>query len=266
MVEVTCSACGERFSYKDGRRGRPRKYCDGCRRIDSRPSRYVKKPPRPPVVGPACQERQGTHAGYYRHARAEEPPCELCRRAELTYQAARRGGGSTRVGWGRNRHRLEPPPTADCKFCGEQFTPKRRSDPERPWTETCSKSCSSKLALAAGRHIFQTSPRYGKWTPGGDPNVGRRRWQARRALLLNVESEPYTLAEVAERDGYRCGICRRKVRMDLRWPDPRSASVDHIVPLSLGGEDLKSNTQLAHLRCNLSKGNRVRWGQQLLIG
>jgi 5-methylcytosine-specific restriction endonuclease McrA len=34
------------------------------------------------------------------------------------------------------------------------------------------------------------------------------------------------------------------------------ASVDHIVPLSLGGPHTLDNAQLAHLRCNAIKGNR----------
>ena len=42
----------------------------------------------------------------------------------------------------------------------------------------------------------------------------------------------------------------------LAYPHPRSASLDHIEPLSLGGQHVHSNVQLAHLDCNMAKSNR----------
>lgn len=38
---------------------------------------------------------------------------------------------------------------------------------------------------------------------------------------------------------------------------PMSASVDHIVPLSRGGEHSMANVQCAHLSCNSSKGDQT---------
>ena len=38
--------------------------------------------------------------------------------------------------------------------------------------------------------------------------------------------------------------------------DPLSLSVDHVIPLSKGWEHSYSNTQPAHLVCNLKKGAR----------
>lgn len=75
----------------------------------------------------------------------------------------------------------------------------------------------------------------------------------RRARLHEAESERYTAIEIAERDGWRCGICGRRIGKSYRHPHPRSLSIDHIVPISKGGDDVKSNVQAAHLRCNLSK-------------
>tara|TARA_Y100001958_G_scaffold138805_1_gene112264 strand:+ start:735 stop:1565 length:831 start_codon:yes stop_codon:yes gene_type:complete len=42
----------------------------------------------------------------------------------------------------------------------------------------------------------------------------------------------------------------------LRYPEPLSASLDHIVPLSKGGENSAENFQASHLVCNISIGNR----------
>ncbi|MCW2898498.1 MAG: hypothetical protein JWO67_763 [Streptosporangiaceae bacterium] len=87
----------------------------------------------------------------------------------------------------------------------------------------------------------------------------------RRARLRGAEVESFTPAEVFERDRWICGLCRRKIRKDLRWPDPRSASLDHVVPLVDGGAHTRANTQASHLDCNLRKG--TGGSQQLsLIG
>jgi 5-methylcytosine-specific restriction endonuclease McrA len=44
-------------------------------------------------------------------------------------------------------------------------------------------------------------------------------------------------------------------------------SLDHIVPLSLGGSpDSPANLQLTHLRCNLAKRDRPAGEQLRLIG
>ena len=51
-----------------------------------------------------------------------------------------------------------------------------------------------------------------------------------------------------------CGLCAGDLDPDLRWPDPLSKSVDHITPISRGGQHEQDNLQWAHLRCNISKG------------
>ncbi len=101
-----------------------------------------------------------------------------------------------------------------------------------------------------------------------DPEYFRRAGRKRRALARGAKSEPYSLAEIGDRDGWRCQLCGRKVNPQLAYPDPLSGSVDHIVPLSLGGDDLRRNVQLAHLTCNRRKHTRsLPGGEQLrLIG
>lgn len=89
------------------------------------------------------------------------------------------------------------------------------------------------------------------------------RW--RRARRLGVVTEPYASEEIAERDGWRCQICRKRISRKLKWPHPRSLSIDHIIPVSLGGDDVKANVNATHLICNMHKG--VRGVNQLrLIG
>ena len=69
-----------------------------------------------------------------------------------------------------------------------------------------------------------------------------------------------------DRDNGRCQICMRKVNIKLKWPHPRCATRDHIIPLSKGGETSYKNMQLAHWECNRLKNNRpVPGGEQLRL-
>ena len=45
-------------------------------------------------------------------------------------------------------------------------------------------------------------------------------------------------------------------------PEPLAATLDHIVPLSCGGEHSEANVQLAHFLCNSTKSD----GQAVAIG
>ena len=76
----------------------------------------------------------------------------------------------------------------------------------------------------------------------------------RRAVRRGVEAEKFSPREIHERDGWICQLCDEPVDQDLAWPDPLSASLDHIIPLSHGGPHTRANTRLAHLVCNTRRG------------
>lgn len=79
----------------------------------------------------------------------------------------------------------------------------------------------------------------------------------RRAIKLKASIEEVNSNKVFNRDSWICQLCLEPVDPNLVHPDPRSKSLDHIVPLSKGGDHSYANTQLAHLVCNLSKGSRI---------
>lgn len=55
-----------------------------------------------------------------------------------------------------------------------------------------------------------------------------------------------------------CGICGREIDKSLKYPNPLSAVVDHIVPISKGGHPSDiNNLQLAHWQCNSRKSNKL---------
>lgn len=62
--------------------------------------------------------------------------------------------------------------------------------------------------------------------------------------------------KVFERDGWVCGICHQPVERGEIVPHPMAPTVDHKIPLSLGGSHTYENTQCAHFICNSRRGNQ----------
>jgi hypothetical protein len=89
-------------------------------------------------------------------------------------------------------------------------------------------------------------------------NAARKNHQ-RRALGVVL-----TVHELAQRDGTSCHICGKKVNMKLSGRTKYGPTIEHIFPVSLGGDNSRNNLALAHRHCNVSRGNRGH-SQLLLI-
>jgi hypothetical protein len=83
-----------------------------------------------------------------------------------------------------------------------------------------------------------------------NPNVIRSNNQRRRARKRDSLIENFNCLEIYERDNWMCGLCGKRVNKKLKYPNPLSASLDHIIPLAKGGKHSRANVHLAHLRCN----------------
>jgi 5-methylcytosine-specific restriction endonuclease McrA len=83
------------------------------------------------------------------------------------------------------------------------------------------------------------------------------RWQARQDQKRRTQVEPIRNQDVFERDGWICGICLACIDSELKWPDPMCATLDHVVPLSLGGDHTWENVRAAHARCNSGRGSQT---------
>jgi hypothetical protein len=66
-------------------------------------------------------------------------------------------------------------------------------------------------------------------------------WLSRREYAVWLRCEKYgapygrvNRAKVFRDSKWTCGLCGRPVNSRLRYPNPMSASLDHIVPLSVG--------------------------------
>lgn len=74
----------------------------------------------------------------------------------------------------------------------------------------------------------------------------------------NGEAEVIDLRTIAERDAWTCHLCQRPV-------DEKTWSLDHLVPLSLGGTHMRSNVALAHRLCNAVRSDLPLKETQLML-
>lgn len=57
---------------------------------------------------------------------------------------------------------------------------------------------------------------------------------------------------VYERDNYICQLCKEPT-------DPKTRTIDHIIPASCKGEHSYTNCQTAHRVCNIRKGAKLNY-------
>lgn len=84
----------------------------------------------------------------------------------------------------------------------------------------------------------------------------RKRQRRQRDRKRNGKGSGVTDAELlllAERDGWRCHLCGRKVDPRLARSHPSGPSPDHLVPRCDGGGNDPANLALAHLKCNVHR-------------
>lgn len=137
------------------------------------------------------------------------------------------------------RHRLRE---RTCEQCGVKFYPQKAPRPSAP-QRFCSIPCRTE-----GARIHD------------DPRAGSKASTRARKLLHTLTWDGIEDWQIFQRDDWVCQVrdCELgPIRYDLPWPDPRSPSVDHIVPLSLGGTDTAPNKRAAHLACNTRRGVRM---------
>lgn len=147
----------------------------------------------------------------------------------------------------RKRHELQDalrlyrerrPTLATCASCGEQF--------QRPYRrgihKTCSELCARRMAAA-----------------GIKAQKARRRARKRGAFIETVRD-----AVVIARDKGMCHICGKTVNLKALVPHPKAPTLDHVIPLSRGGEHSYRNVRLAHFICNSVKGSSAMGQSRLL--
>lgn len=130
-----------------------------------------------------------------------------------------------------------------CGGCGIKFFSKTGLQPG------CSKYCSNDCRIKLERATY-----------------GKIASQKRRSVKIGAYVEMVDSRFVANRDDWKCHLCGKKISQSVKYPHRMSLSMDHIVPLSMGGLHSLSNVKAAHLVCNQSKGDRPAGEQLMLVG
>ena len=182
---------------------------------------------------------------------------------------------SSAASYQRSLQRLEAskPPRPRCKNCGAEMSrrkanvfcskPECRSKSRKEYAmrqPQCVVDGCSRPASAYGMCGSHYSARWRLENPG-KASAARTRYRARKRSAFVEDVDPLA---VFERDKWTCGICGERIPKRAKWPDMRSASVDHIVPLACGGKHEMRNVQASHLGCNSVKQNRGS-GEQLAL-
>lgn len=155
------------------------------------------------------------------------------------------------------RKRPDGPPN-HCSFCDREIPRGRK------WCRTL---CYD---LAAGRMPLLYAVGYGSCRDCGKTFVRRsgdvgafcsmecgrraRKRTRKHTLRTNGPADRFTLREIAERDGWRCHICRKRVGKSYHPNHQRAGSIDHLIPVSEGGTHTLDNVALAHRICNSIRG------------
>lgn len=185
---------------------------------------------------------------------------------DLTQPSARRPGGGCRVCHNtaareRARRRYKPhgPRTGYCQ--------KDLHDLSQPGARNAAGGCracvSARLrerrenepGFREARNAYQRgrAARLRATEPAEIRARGARSARLRRARLAGVPSDPsITALEVWKRDYGRCYICDEAALRPglLDAMDPWAPTIEHVIPLALGGHDTWDNVRLAHRHCN----------------
>ncbi len=200
----------------------------------------------------------GLHDAYNKCSRAKIGLQTWCRECEHAYGAERRKLKPDAEAERQRRWRAADPERARAAT-NRQYKANaetRRASSQR-WRERNPEKVRATFAAwreANADHDRERNRAYRLEHPESPREAARRR---RARKVGNGEVEYFTRGEIGDRDGWLCGICELPVDPALHWPDPQSQSLDHIVPLSLGGEHTRANSRIAHLLCNMQRGNRV---------
>jgi hypothetical protein len=71
--------------------------------------------------------------------------------------------------------------------------------------------------------------------------------------IARLTGDRPTIERLAQRDGWQCHICQRRINPRASRTKDR-ATIDHLIPISAHGEDTMQNTRLAHQGCNSRRG------------
>jgi len=288
LSPLACKSCGGELWVKpklDGKPSLAKKHCDSCRKELQRECQRKYEKNRPRRLERYSKRREK----YHRRKIRKHCPCCLTyfdtKRKRTTYCSKACAGNAQ---WAGKRKADQPKYSKVqfllCKACGNVFSNRRSK-----------LVCSTKCATVYYRRIqvaenaksmrccicdIEYSPLYGydnnkTCSDQCKKELKRRNKRAARAVRKArmracgdaASFDPY---KVFNRDDWKCQACGCDTPHWLRGTlDDNAPELDHIVPLSRGGEHSLDNTQCLCRVCNILKSNNtqeeyIQWNQGLV--
>jgi 5-methylcytosine-specific restriction endonuclease McrA len=136
--------------------------------------------------------------------------------------------------------------TVVCIICGKVFRIRQKNI--HPQGNSCSRRCGHRARVEQVK-VY--------------PNRRARHLAASERRRVALKQAPFIETVLIDvlylRDRGICQLCYKRC-------SKKAATVDHVIPLSLGGAHSYQNTVLAHHSCNSKKSNRLIPQQQRLFG
>jgi 5-methylcytosine-specific restriction endonuclease McrA len=154
---------------------------------------------------------------------------------------------------------------------------------KRNWHKKNSEHVVSKVREWVSANPERAQENGRRWAKDNPDKIreSRRRWKAsnqdkvsaavsrRRAAKQNaLVDADISILGLRKRDGDQCAYCDNSLIFGkTNGYEPLKATIDHVLPLSLGGEHSWDNVVLACSACNSSKGNRLlsEWRPHVLV-
>lgn len=185
----------------------------------------------------------GTHAGFARHRRAKETPCQPCRDALNLYNKKWKENHAEQVKDSRKRYRKE-----NHNAVLEKNAKWRKDNPE--YIKNWHKNNWGKVKQHKKKWVLN-NPEKAKAIKVVNQN--RRRSRMEGSLVI-----PYTVADVLDLYGLNCHICNNKIDLNASrktggkgWE--LGLQIDHVIPISKNGADTIENVRPSHGKCNSTK-------------
>lgn len=230
---VRVALCGHEYAVPHGTRGRRRKVCSECETVEE--------------VSLAAEVRTAdTDDGFrscagcgdlFKIGARDRNPRKWCSAAcsASAYRLRNPEYVERQKRLSAERHRKQyskPSHVLQCAHCGDSFTTSHKK-------MYCSRSCSNGAYAARRRSDGRAADMSAK----------------RRALEVGVKIQAGRRLAVLEADNWICHLCGLATNRDAVYPADDYPVIDHVVPLSKGGEHSPSNWKTAHSICNMRKGD-----------
>ena len=187
------------------------------------------------------------------------PKCEVCKvdvgsRCDSKHPKVRFCSPQcTKSAWYRRRKPVPVITDNICQICDSVFTP----DLFHPNAKTCSKKCLGRMDYLQNRERYALKAK--EWLKN-NPEKRReihRRYYKRNIIKKRAEGRARSTGHISllqwktlcKKSHNLCQHCKTKSCF-------KTLSIDHIIPISLGGGNEIGNLQPLCLKCNQKKGNR----------